>query len=199
MTGTAEKDELRARMRQARAALDPGMRRRKAAAVEDRLFSVPTVAAGGSVLLFYSFGSEIGTAGMAERVLAGGKRLLLPYLDAEGMEAAEVRPGEALVASAYGPKEPVRRVAVDPAAVDVVVTPGLAFDRHGHRLGYGGGHYDRYLGRLGSHALRVGIAFAEQVIDRVPAGPRDQPVHLVVTDAEAIDCRRGPRPVAPDR
>jgi 5-formyltetrahydrofolate cyclo-ligase len=174
-------------MREVRAALDPDSRRRKAAAAEDRLFSIPQMTSGGSVLLFYSFGSEIGTSGMAQRVLAHGKRLLLPYLDGAGMEAAEVQPGEDLAASSYGPKEPARRQPVDPATVDVVITPGLAFDRSGHRLGYGGGHYDRYLARLGPGALRIGIAFAEQVIDRVPAGPGDQRVHLVVTDAEVID------------
>lgn len=197
MRANAEKEDLRRRMREVRAAIDPGTRLRKAAAAEDRLISLPQVVAGTSVLLFYSFGSEIGTSGVAGRLLALGKVLLFPYLQDEGMEAAEVRPGDPLVGTAYGPKEPSRRIAVDPASVDVVVTPGLAFDRAGHRLGYGGGHYDRYLARLGPDALRVGMAFAEQVVDRVPAGPEDQLVHLVVTDAEIIDCRSGLGPVAP--
>jgi 5-formyltetrahydrofolate cyclo-ligase len=70
-----------------------------------------------------------------------------------------------------------------------VVTPGLAFDRHGRRLGYGGGHYDRYLARLGPRAVRVGIAFSIQVIEDVPAAPEDERVHVVVTDAGVIDCR----------
>ena len=184
-----DKDALRAQMRGVRASIDPEERARMVRAVEERLAALREFAAAGTVLLFYSFGSEVGTAGVARRVLGEGKRLLLPFLADEGMEAAEVVPGDELSPTAYGPREPARRVAVNPRKVDLVVTPGLAFDRAGRRLGYGGGHYDRYLARLRPDAIRVGIGFSVQVVDEVPAGPADQQVHLVVTDAEVIDCR----------
>jgi 5-formyltetrahydrofolate cyclo-ligase len=185
-----DKEALRARMRAARAAIDPQERSRLATEVERRLLVLPEVAAAGTILLFYSFGSEVDTSGVAQHVHRAGKRLLLPYLEAGGMEAAEVLPGDALTPSTYGPKEPSRRVAVEAEDVDLVITPGLAFDREGHRLGYGGGYYDRYLARLRPDATRVGIGFSMQVLDEVPAGPSDERVHLVVTDAEVIDCRR---------
>src|SRR5690606_2764030 len=60
---------------------------------------------------------------------------------------------------------------LDPAALDVVVVPGLAFTAAGDRLGQGGGHFDRFLARLGPHCLRIGVAFAEQVIDELPSEP----------------------------
>jgi 5-formyltetrahydrofolate cyclo-ligase len=176
-------------MRRLRSAIPTEDRARFGELVEANLFALPKVAAARTVLLFYSFGSEVATRGMAERALAEGKRLLLPYLDEGGMEAAEVRSRDDLIPSGYGPREPVRRVAVDPAEVDVVVAPGLAFDRQGRRLGYGGGHYDRYLARLGSAATRIGIGFSVQVVDRVPDGPGDETVDLVVTDEGVIDCR----------
>lgn len=176
-------------MRAARAAIDPQERSRLAAEVERRLLALPEMADAGTVLLFYSFGSEVDTSGVAEHVHRMGKRLLLPYLEAGGMEAAEVRPGDPLAPSTYGPKEPGRRVAVETGDVDLVITPGLAFDRRGRRLGYGGGYYDRYLARLRPDAARVGIGFSTQVVEEVPAGPTDERVHLVVTDAEVIDCR----------
>jgi 5-formyltetrahydrofolate cyclo-ligase len=91
--------------------------------------------------------------------------------------------------SGYGPKEPRRRIPVDPAEVDVVITPGLAFDRSGRRLGYGGGHYDRYLARLGPEAVRIGIGFSVQLVDEVPAHAGDQRLNLVVTDLGVIECR----------
>jgi 5-formyltetrahydrofolate cyclo-ligase len=102
------------------------------------------------------------------------------------MEAAEVRPGSRLEATDYGPKEPADRIAVDPDRIDVVITPGLAFDRAGRRLGYGGGHYDRYLTRLGAHAARVGIGFTAQVVDAIPAEATDEPVDVIVTDERVI-------------
>jgi 5-formyltetrahydrofolate cyclo-ligase len=186
---TREKSELRARMRALRAAVPPDERLRLARAVEGHVFALPEMQAARTVLLFYSFGSEVETSGMAERVHGEGKRLLLPYLEAERMEAAEVLPDDELVTSSYGPREPARRVAVDPADVDVVIAPGLAFDREGYRLGYGGGHYDRYLSRMGTRALRIGIGFAGQLVDRVPREPADERLDLVATDAGILDCR----------
>jgi 5-formyltetrahydrofolate cyclo-ligase len=66
------------------------------------------------------------------------------------------------------------------------VTPGLAFDRQGRRLGYGGAYYDRYLTRLEPHAVRIGIGFDEQVVEEVPVEPTDEPVDVIVTDGGVI-------------
>lgn len=185
----AQKEALRARMRRVRGRIPPAERARLTDMVEEALFALPEVRAAGVVLLFYSFGTEVPTGGMAARAAAIGSRVLLPFLDEEGMDAAEIRPGDPLASSGYGPREPPTRVAVDPEEVDVVVAPGLAFDRTGTRLGYGGGHYDRYLARLRPSSLRVGVAFSLQLVEEVPRGPEDEPVHLVVTDAGVIDCR----------
>jgi 5-formyltetrahydrofolate cyclo-ligase len=181
-----EKNALRDRMRRARAAIPPGERAVLAARVEARLLTLPQLRDARTVLLFYSFGTEVPTKVLARRLLERGHRVLLPYLSGEAMEAAEVRPGSRLEATDYGPKEPVDRMAVDPEKIDVVVSPGLAFDRRGHRLGYGGGYYDRYLARLHAHAARVGIGFTVQLVDEVPAAETDQPVDVVVTDEGVV-------------
>jgi 5-formyltetrahydrofolate cyclo-ligase len=177
-----EKDVLRERMRRVRAAIPPEDRASLAARAEARLLTLPELASARAVLLFYSFGTEIPTAVLARRLLERGFRVLLPYLAGDAMEAAEVRPGDRLEATDYGPKEPVKRAPVDPTQVDVVVSPGLAFDRLGHRLGYGGGHYDRYLTRLHANAARIGIGFGVQIVDEVPAEETDEPVDVIVTD-----------------
>lgn len=161
-----------------------------------RLLGLEEVAAATTVLLFYSFGSEVATGGLGEHLLAQGKRVLLPFLTPQGMEAAEVLPGDPLLPTGYGPREPSQRIPFDPMEVHLVVTPGLAFDRRGFRLGYGGGHYDRYLTRVRPETLRIGFAFSVQLIDLVPEEPSDQKVHLVVTDAEVVDCRDGPDRIA---
>lgn len=177
-------------MRRVRGALPAAERARLADLVEEAAFGLPEVQRARVVMLFYSFGTEVATGGMSERVLRAGKRLLLPYLAGDGsMEAAEIRPGEELAPTGYGPREPARRVAVDPADVDVVVAPGLAFDRSGNRLGYGGGYYDRYLERMGSAATRIGVAFSLQLVEGIPTEPGDQRVDIVVTDQGALDVR----------
>lgn len=189
--GREAKAELRRRMRLAREAIPADDRARIAEIVAERLLALPEATSARTVLLFYSFGSEVATGGMAARIRAEGKRLLLPYVEEDGMEAAEVREDDELIRAPYGAREPARRVPVDPSEVDLVVAPGLAFDRGGHRLGYGGGFYDRYLARLRPETVRVGIGFAVQVVDWVPAGPGDQRVDLVVTEAGVLDCRQG--------
>ncbi|HKX24685.1 MAG TPA: 5-formyltetrahydrofolate cyclo-ligase [Actinomycetota bacterium] len=187
----ADKTALRRRMREARAAIPEDERARRSSLIEDRLFALREMTPARTVLIFYSFGTEVGTRSITERARAHGKRVLLPYLDGSVMEAAEVERDDELVQAWYGAREPARRTPVAPAEIDLVVAPGLAFDRAGGRLGYGGGHYDRYLGRLGQETIRVGIGFAVQVVDAVPRTTSDEGVHMVVTEDEVIDCRRG--------
>ncbi|HEX9892230.1 MAG TPA: 5-formyltetrahydrofolate cyclo-ligase [Actinomycetota bacterium] len=181
------KESLRARMRRARRAVPAGERAERAARIERSALAV--LEGARTVMVFYAFGTEVATRGLVRALHHREVRLLLPFLTRGTMEAAEVGPGEALDPSAYGPREPVRRVAVDPGEVDAMVVPGLAFDRRGHRVGYGEGHYDRYLTRLRPDALSVGVAFAFQVVDEVPSGPGDVAVDVVVTEDEVIRAR----------
>jgi 5-formyltetrahydrofolate cyclo-ligase len=184
-----QKATLRGKMRQIRGAIPGVERERLTRQIEDQLLGLNEVRDARTILLFYSFGSEVDTKRIVEDLLAEGKRLMLPYLAPQGMEAAEVVPGDRLLPSEYGPREPSHRIPLDPAEVDLLIAPGLAFDRRGFRLGYGGGHYDRYLTRLRPGSVRIGLAFSVQLIDRIPDEPTDQRVHLVVTDTEVVDCR----------
>jgi 5-formyltetrahydrofolate cyclo-ligase len=190
-----QKSELRRRMRELREAIPPDERARRSRALGDRLFALPEVRGARTVLLFSSFGAEVDTAPMIERAHAEGRRVLLPYLEGPAMEVAEHAAGDELVPSSYGAGEPARRVPADPAEVDAVIAPGLAFDWAGRRLGYGGGYYDRWLRRLRSDAARIGICFSQQVVDRVPSGSSDERVHLLVTEHEVIRVEgEGPGP-----
>jgi len=183
------KAALRARMRKLREAIPPEERAASTERLVTRLFEVPALRSGHTVLVFSSFGSEVPTDGIIRRLHDEGRRVLMPFVEGLHMEAAELRPGSALVPMAYGPMEPAERVAIDPSELDVVLAPGLAFDRRGYRVGYGGGHYDRYLARLEARAVRVGVAFHAQIVPSVPHGREDEPLDFVVTDQETVDCR----------
>jgi 5-formyltetrahydrofolate cyclo-ligase len=182
----AAKATIRTQIRGIRGSIPRPERAAMAKRAEEHLFSLPAIRNAKTALVFYSFGSEIPTRDIIGRLLQEGRRVLLPYMEGGEMLAAELRPGQSPVVTSYGPKEPPDRVVVDPTDVDVVIAPGLAFDRSGHRIGYGGGNYDRYLARLGPDATRVGIAFHVQVLSAVPHGPDDEPVDFVVTDQEII-------------
>lgn len=181
-----EKAALRERMRRLRAAIPEDERERLARTVEDRLLALPELRGGRTVMVFSSFGSEIPT----DRILAGlrsrAARVLLPYVEGDRMGAAELRSGDEMVATSYGPKEPPVRVNVPSEEIDVVIAPGVAFDRRGHRLGYGGGHYDRFLRTLRPDAARIGIAFDVQVLDEIPHDPGDERLDILVTDRQTM-------------
>ena len=99
--------------------------------------------------------------------------------------------GEPLIAGVWGIREPKPEAAVvDP---DILLVPLLAFDRAGHRIGYGAGYYDLTLAQLRARkpVIAVGLAFAAQEIAAVPATPRDARLDLVLTEREVLDLRGG--------
>lgn len=177
-------------MREARAAIPAATRLERSAEIERRLLALPEVRGARGVLVFASFGTEVATDGIIRALHDAGARVFLPYRGSERLEAAEVGPGDPLVPSAYGPREPASPRPVDPAEIDLVIAPGLAFDRRGGRLGYGGGDFDRYLGRIRPDATRIALAFADQVVPEVPTGAHDVPVDLVVTEDSVIRAER---------
>ena len=83
---------------------------------------------------------------------------------------------------ASGLRNPTTGVAIPFEEIDLVVTPGLGFDRKGNRLGLGGSYYDRFFAEEKLKASRCGLAFAEQVIDLLPTTEHDEPVDFLVTD-----------------
>jgi 5-formyltetrahydrofolate cyclo-ligase len=84
--------------------------------------------------------------------------------------------------------EPAEGRVLDPAEVDLVVVPGVAFDRSCNRVGYGAGYYDRFLRLTRPGVPAVAIAFASQIVSIVPTGGTDRRVDAIVTEAEVIRC-----------
>lgn len=81
---------------------------------------------------------------------------------------------------------PRNHVPIRSASLAAVVVPGLAYDRHGHRLGRGAGVYDRFLATLPPNVLRIGLTPAALVVPELPTEPHDVPMHFVVTEREVI-------------
>jgi 5-formyltetrahydrofolate cyclo-ligase len=81
---------------------------------------------------------------------------------------------------------------VPPEQIDCVFVPGLAFDRHGGRLGFGGGYYDRFLCHISPLASVCGLAFGIQVVPCVPQMPHDIRMHVLVTEQGPIPCTPAP-------
>ena len=118
-----------------------------------------------------------------------GKTALVPKVDeaSHTMIAVAIDSLEAgLERSRYGILEPTASEARPPGEIDLVIAPGLAFDRAGNRLGRGGGYYDRFLAQDELRAVVCGVAFNEQVISDLPTDERDRRVGMLVTDREVF-------------
>ena len=89
----------------------------------------------------------------------------------------------------FGILEPIELAKITYKSIDMVLVPGVIFDKNGYRLGYGLGYYDRFLNKL-PKAVKVGLCFDFQVMDKVPREEHDIPVDYIVTDKEIIECRR---------
>lgn len=175
------KRTLRQQVRSAIAALPPEDRAAQEAMLRQDFASLPGLAGARRVLLYVAaFAEEIATRPLLDQVRAQGQRLLLPQVDRAGKRLVLLEvdhPGRDLRLSPGGIPEPEPHCPeVEPAAVDWVLVPGLAFDRQRFRLGRGGGYYDRLLPRLRPDCPRWALALEPQLVDRVPTEPHDQPL-----------------------
>ena len=109
----------------------------------------------------------------------GRKRIVLPRIEGEVMHFYDYSP-ESMQSGAFGIAEPQGSQACDPADIDLMVVPGVAFTTEGWRLGRGKGFYDRYLSQKGFRATTIGVCFAEQIVDHLPHEPHDKRVEKVV-------------------
>ncbi len=160
--------------------------RRLSAAAGSHLFGLPEFKSARTVMFFVSFGSEIDTLPMIRRALAEGKRVAAPAAEPSrrqlcprevGDTSADLAPGAHNIRE---PKSRCRPVGLD--EIDLVIVPAAVWSADGYRIGYGGGYYDRFLARV-PHAGWIGLGFETQVVDSVPHGPHDLPVHALVTEA----------------
>jgi 5-formyltetrahydrofolate cyclo-ligase len=182
------KRDLRRAVLERRDALSPEERRVKSGAIVERLLHLPELRSARTVMAFWSFGSEVETTALIERLHAGGKRVVLPRVEARSVVAVVYEPGDPTAATAFGAMEPERVETVDPTEIDAVIAPGVAFDRRGMRMGYGGGFYDRFLERIRPEVPVIAVAFGLQVVDEVAHGDGDRRVDTVVTEDEVVVC-----------
>lgn len=191
---TAAKAAVRAAALARRAALGAGERARLGALAQARLLHLPEFAAAGTVAFYWAMGDEAPTQDAIAAALAAGKRVALPRVGRTAGAGRQMTfhrfggdPRELIPGPMGLLQPPVSAPVVAPAELDLVVVPGVAFDRTGGRVGYGGGYYDRYLPAVPPGVPRVGFCFAVQVLDGpVPRGPGDVPVDMLVTDSQVL-------------
>jgi 5-formyltetrahydrofolate cyclo-ligase len=178
----AAKQAARERALAARAECDPVV----GAILAEHVLRERPPPAGAVVSGFWPMGQEIDIRPLLLALHERGHAIVLPETPKRGnpLIFRLWRPGDVLIAERFGTMRPDGEVR----APDFLLVPLLAFDRHGRRLGYGAGYYDRTLATLPGR-YRLGVAYAAQELDEVPAGPYDARLDAVATERGVIDCK----------
>jgi 5-formyltetrahydrofolate cyclo-ligase len=179
------KDALRAKMRALRRALPKTFRAEAEAKILSHFAELlKTLPKGALVSGYLAQGAELDAAPLLHKAAAMGFPTALPVVKGEGAALAFYpwRPDEALTRGAFGIRVPARQD--EEVLPDLCLVPLLAFDAAGHRLGQGGGYFDRTLARLKADkaALAVGLGFSAQAVPAIPFAAHDHPLDAILTE-----------------
>ncbi len=184
------KNHLRKKLKKMLSQIPPDVASVKSRAAAGRVISLDAFAQAEVVMLYLPIPGEVDTKPIAQAAWAKGKTVVAPTAcyNCRTMRPIFCRPeDEEMFHPHHGLRQPHRATGEVPIEqIDLLVVPGMAFDKQCNRLGRGGGFYDRFLANPQLHAATVGIAFAEQIVDSLPIQPNDRPVGLVVTDEETL-------------
>jgi len=182
----SEKADARLLMRAERAAVEPGDAPLRI--IENFPLELAKLS---PVAGYWPVGGELDPRPLLAALAKAGRIVALPRMESRTGPGRFLawRGGEALSADAFGvPSPPATSADLSPR---LILAPLLAFDRAGRRLGQGGGHYDRIISLYRAHGcVAAGLAYAEQEMERVPAGAHDALLDWVITPKEAIRCAR---------
>jgi 5-formyltetrahydrofolate cyclo-ligase len=181
-----EKKELREILRGCRGSLPAREVAERSITIERRLLASAAYRAAHTIVLYAAKDHEVATDLIFAEAIVSDRRVLFPRVvcGTRSLALARVRSLKELQGGAYGLLEPTGAETVPLAALGaaLVCVPGLGFTREGLRLGRGGGYYDRFLAATEGSTTTVGLAFAFQVLDRIPQSPSDRRLNSIVSE-----------------
>ena len=178
-----DKKALRREIGEKKRALSEAQIEARSRVLADRLFAAEQYRQCKSLYAYLSFNQEVRTSPIIERAWADGKRVAVPKVVGNEMVFIWIDSFDNLAPQgAYNITEPIEDGPVADDATALVLMPGLAFDREGRRVGYGGGYYDRFLEKEPDHPL-VALCYDFQLVDHLEVEAHDVPVDVVITDA----------------
>lgn len=145
-----------------------------------------------TIMTYLSFKEEVNTFKLIEKMMDLEKNVLTTYTDKNKNIIVPCKLkdlDESLDENPFGYLEPKEDLIeeVDPGQIDLIITPGLAFDKKGNRIGYGGGYYDKLLARA-PQAIKIALSYDFQILSKVPSGKFDIAVDYIVTPTKIIVC-----------
>jgi len=183
-----DKAQLRKQIIDERLRLNPEQVYIKSEKIISKLFTLETFCKAQLIMYYVDMRKEVITKEAIGKTLTMNKRVLVPKVKkARQMSAIQIDSLDDLIPGRFGILEPVKELETDPKKIDVVIVPGVAFDKRGYRLGYGGGYYDNFLPKLRPDAKKIALCYEFQLMDSVPVESHDVPVNMLLTE-ENIYC-----------
>jgi 5-formyltetrahydrofolate cyclo-ligase len=184
-----DKASLRRQLIAARKLISDSTRNEAGRLIREHVLEMVEVATAGTVAAYYSVGTEPGTHGLIFALWKRGSYVILPVLLPDGdLDWASYEGPDSLAPGPRGllqPVEPVRGAGTV-ARADIVLVPALAVDVFGHRLGRGGGSYDRALARVGAQVPIIALLYDSELLPSVPVAAHDQLVRAVARPGHGI-------------
>jgi len=157
----------------------------KSKSIKEKLFLLPEFINAKTIAFYVSKGSEVFTHNIIKELL-GEKRILVPKTMDNEIVFSEIDSFDELKPGRFDILEPVEIKEVNHDEIDLIIVPGIVFDKKGHRIGYGYGYYDKILKKI--NCKKIGLAFSLQIVDNIPKEEYDVAVDKVITEEEVIDC-----------
>lgn len=188
-----EKKALRKEILTKRKNIDTAEKEEMDKKILDRFFESKYYKEAKKIFIYISYDSEIDTIKIIDKAFKDGKRIYVPRTEFESrlMDAVEITSFDNLIKSSYGILEPsINTPYINPNELDLIVVPGVAFDKKGGRMGYGAGFYDRYFKKINKNNIekitKLALAYDFQVLEEVPMSAQDVPVDYIITEKEFI-------------
>lgn len=159
---------------------------------EKNLIKLDVFKESKDIMTFVSLKYEINTIDLIDFMLQEDKNVYIPLTIREEKKLIPslITSLSELVIGNYGILEPYSEniKPINPNKLEIILVPGLIFSQNGHRIGYGGGYYDRFLSNINSKTITIGYCYDFQLIDSIPKEKFDIPVDMIITNKRIVQC-----------
>lgn len=178
------KKELRKRILNIRNSMSLEDVEKNSTIIMDKIINTEIYKQSKVVFTYMDFNKEVMTSKLIEHMLCDKKRVVIPFTDTINTELipSEITKQADLKLNSFGYYEPVSIVPVNPEEIDLVIVPGVVFDKNLNRIGFGKGYYDRILVKLKSNAKKVAVAHEFQVLESIPAEEHDIKMDMIISE-----------------
>lgn len=178
------KSELRKRILNIRNSMSLEDVEKNSIIIMDKIIKTDAYKQSKVVFIYMDFNKEVMTSQLIKHMLSDRKRVVIPYTDTINTELipSEITKQADLKLNSFGYYEPVSIMPVDPEEIDLVIVPGVVFDKCLNRIGFGKGYYDKILIKLKHSAVKMAVAHEFQILESIPTEQHDIKMDMIITE-----------------